>query len=494
LTHMAVPQGRLYIHYKKSFENDSLFQVDTPLISATAYSSARFDIRVYEEGYTEVSVIDGAVYVEGRQGNTRVDSGTMISVGADSFRLSPIRHNDEWLNWNMSRDSYSYAAVTGMSRKYLPTTLDMFCADFDQYGHWVHTPDYGYVWSPRATVRTWVPYRQGRWVWMHDDYVWVSDEPWGWAPYHYGRWAFRIDIGWFWVPPAVNDIYWSPGFVAWIYTPTYVSWVPLAPGELYYGYGDYGHHSVNIHKNKGKHINKTNVYVNSKVNHAVTVVHHDTFVKGKQRKVVDAPDNPFIAGIKVSPGRPSVKQVQNSTNPPKVGPQQDEVLRRMAEMRKTKGEAVRQSAAKENSAVFESAGQTSSPRVNKDKQSKQSIANQISQNKAQNVNNPSGNATQQAGPKTVPPTAGAIHRAGSGNIPQVNTQSQQQYTRTPDKSGGSVQQSGPKTTPPTAGATHRTEPGVTPSSDNPYRQGNKQVPTPYENNSQYGPQKILAGK
>jgi hypothetical protein len=172
-------------------------------------------------------------------------------------------------------------------------------------------------------------------------------------------------------------------------------------------------------------------------------------VKGKERKVVDAPVNPFLAGIKVSPGRPSEKQAQNSTEPPKVGPQKNIVSRRMADMRSTKGEPVRQSAAKENSAVFENAGHTSSSLVNKDKQAKQNRANQKLQNKIQNVNNPSGNAAQQAGPKTAPLVAGA---------------------------------------------THRTEPGVTPSSDNLCRQAIKQVPAPYENNSQYGPKKILVGK
>ena len=48
------------------------------------------------------------------------------------------------------------------------------------------------------------------------------------------------------MPPAVGAVYWGPGYVGWVVTPSYVAWVPLAPGEIYYGYGYYGPGSVNI--------------------------------------------------------------------------------------------------------------------------------------------------------------------------------------------------------------------------------------------------------
>ncbi len=201
ITQVAVNQGRTYVQYNESSINNSVFQVYTPLISAIAYRSAKFEVYVYEDGYTEVSVINGTVYVEGQHGNIAVNTGDMISVGTDNYaEISPRRPNDEWVSWNLSRDSYLSGA--GISIKYLPATLDIYCADFDQYGHWVHTPEYGYVWSPIKTVSTWAPYKNGRWVWKNADYVWVSYEPWGWVPYHYGRWAFRVGIGWFWVPPV----------------------------------------------------------------------------------------------------------------------------------------------------------------------------------------------------------------------------------------------------------------------------------------------------
>ena len=85
-------------------------------------------------------------------------------------------------------------------------------------------------------------------------------EPWGWVPYYYGRWAFLASIGWCWVPPPVTaPVLWRPGFVAWILTPTYVSWVPLAPGEIYYGHRYYGPNSVNATNLNINKINITNV-------------------------------------------------------------------------------------------------------------------------------------------------------------------------------------------------------------------------------------------
>ncbi len=150
----------------------------------------------------------------------------------------------------------------------------------------------------------WAPYRNGRWTWIGGDYVWIAFEPWGWAPYHYGRWTFLASFGWCWVPPDRGDVYWGPGYVGWVYTPTYVSWVPLAPREIYYGYGNYGRHSVNIVNVNINTIVVKNVYRNVSVSNAVTVVHRDTFLKGK-REDFRLRENPFLKE-RISVGRPAI--------------------------------------------------------------------------------------------------------------------------------------------------------------------------------------------
>jgi hypothetical protein len=228
ITQIGVPQGRTYIYYAGSPVENSVFQVDAPVASARAYGTSKFKVDVYEDGYTEVSVMGGDVYVESQNGNTKVDAGSMLSIGSDQMaELSPMMQADSWDRWNQSRDSA--LASGGPSREYLAPTLGVYSSDLDANGRWVSTADYGYVWTPLRVTVDWAPYRIGRWCWIGGDYVWVSYEPWGWVPYHYGRWAFVASIGWCWVPPARTAVYWSPGFVAWIHTPTYVSWLPLAP-------------------------------------------------------------------------------------------------------------------------------------------------------------------------------------------------------------------------------------------------------------------------
>lgn len=368
---VGVPQGRTYINYKRASGRDSAFQVDTPSASAMAYKSAKFEVNVYENGYTEVSVFDGAVYVESRNGSTRVDRGNMISIGTDDYaELSRLRPKDEWERWNLQRDSALTRART--SSRYLPPDLDIYSSDFDEYGRWINTHDYGYVWTPTVAITNWAPYRTGRWVWVNGDYVWISYEPWGWAPYHYGRWSFRIGIGWFWVPPAINAVFWAPGFVAWIHTPTYVSWVPLAPGEIYHGHGYYGPHSVNLRKVNIKNIHITNVYVNSNAPNAVTVVHRESFLTGKHVKVVGAPANPFVSGVKVSPGGPEIKPVKATIMPVpnKVVSQKSLPAKGVTEKIKTTGINNRPVAIKENISVFKAGKPVSPMHVNKVKKPK----------------------------------------------------------------------------------------------------------------------------
>ncbi|MCI0469927.1 MAG: hypothetical protein L0Y62_07710, partial [Nitrospirae bacterium] len=112
-----------------------------------------------------------------------------------------------------------------------------------------------------------------------------------------------------------GSVYWGPGYVGWVYTPQYVSWVPLAPGEVYHGYGHYGANSVNI---INININKTEiktVYKNVHINNAVTIVHRDAFLKGNHARVkINA--NPFLSE-KINIGSPRIAP-QNEAHMPGI--------------------------------------------------------------------------------------------------------------------------------------------------------------------------------
>ncbi|MFA6055117.1 MAG: DUF6600 domain-containing protein [Thermodesulfovibrionales bacterium] len=306
-------QGNAYIYYDAP--RGSVIQVDTPDASTRAFEKAIFRIDMSEQ-YTDVAVYKGYVETENNVGKTRINAGQMVSLGQNTNgELAPMGPSDDWEMWNKTRNDRIFARM-GASSGYLPAELSAYSYDFDNSGRWVQVPDYGYVWTPTVVVgANWSPYRNGRWIWRGDDYVWVASEPWGWAPYHYGRWSFGVNIGWFWVPPVATEVYWSPGYVGWVRTADYVAWVPLAPGEIYYGRGNYGRNSVNITKVKITQVNITNVYKNVNVNNGVTVVNRNTFNTGTPT-IVDVNKNVIQKKIFVknnfSVGTPDIKPTRAS--------------------------------------------------------------------------------------------------------------------------------------------------------------------------------------
>lgn len=307
-----LPEGRIYANFKGA--RGVLLQIDTPMSSIRAYERSIFRVDILNDYQTDISVYQGFVYVEGQNGRIRVDQGKRLALREGYPEdLSSIGPPDEWERWNRDRNRI-YADRQATSR-YLPEELHPYASEFEDHGRWVYVRGYGYVWTPTVVVSSgWAPYRIGRWVWIRGDYVWVSYEPWGWVPYHYGRWAFVPAYGWCWVPPPRGAVYWGPGFVGWIRTPTYISWVPLAPREIYYGYGYYGPYSVNITRINISTINiERVVYRNARVRDGVTIVHHDTFVHGRHVEV-NVRENPFLRE-KIHIGRPDIKPEKTTAMP-----------------------------------------------------------------------------------------------------------------------------------------------------------------------------------
>lgn len=282
--------GRSYIN-NRTYGIDHL-QIDTPVSSIGCYDNSVTMIDVSENGATEISVLKGYAYAETRNGKVRIPAGKTLRIEENlTAQLFPLSSPDEWEEWNRNLDAR--IGTSGSSGRYLPEELYDYGQDFDNYGRWLYDSSYGYVWTPTFAISiNWAPYHVGRWVWIGGQYVWISQEPWGWAPYHYGRWIHRPHVGWCWVPPRRGAVYWGPGFVGWVYTPNYVAWVPLAPGDIYYGRGYYGPGSVNINTIVTNNIVINRTYVNRDVRNAVRVMHRNTFLHGKKAPA-PAWDNPF---------------------------------------------------------------------------------------------------------------------------------------------------------------------------------------------------------
>ncbi|HEX8043061.1 DUF6600 domain-containing protein, partial [Candidatus Deferrimicrobium sp.] len=309
-------EGRVYVLNRAL--RRSILQIDTPDASIRAFGNASFRIDIPGDE-SDISVFRGSVQAENSYGTTTVRAGNMLAVGADGYaELSPVPPPDEWQSWNAQRDRIVLAR--GRSYGYLPEELQVYSSDFDGNGRWVNVPEYGYCWTPTVLViADWAPYRHGRWVWRGGDYVWVGFEPWGWAPYHYGRWAFAVNIGWCWVPPVRGDVYWAPGYVGWVRTGDLVAWVPLAPRETYYGYGNYGRYSMNITNVNINQVQVTNVYRNVNVMNSITVVNQTTFLTGRpssvDRNVVGTVRQDFAQRRNIVVGRPPIKPVETSYAP-----------------------------------------------------------------------------------------------------------------------------------------------------------------------------------
>ena len=335
-------EGRVYALSRAPAR--SVLQFDTPDASIRTFGNARFRIDI-PGGETDVSVFRGAAQAENDAGTTTVRAGNMLAVGEDGFaELSPVPSPDDWQRWNAKEDGIVLSR--GKSYEYLPDELRTYSNDFDAGGRWVNVPEYGYCWTPTVVVTSdWAPYRNGRWVWRGGDYVWVGYEPWGWAPYHYGRWAFTARIGWIWVPPARGDVYWAPGYVGWVRSGDHVAWVPLAPRETYYGYGNHGRYSRNITNVNINQIQVTNVYRNVNVTNSITVVNQTTFLTGRpasvDRRVVGNVREDFARHRNIVVGRPPIKPVETSYMP--VVRQIPEAKRPPAAVRKIDAKELRRS-------------------------------------------------------------------------------------------------------------------------------------------------------
>ncbi len=314
-TRFYLGAGRVYGNV--IVEKGNAVILETPAASFIAHTNSVFRIDVAENEDSAASVFQGELYTDRGTGQMRIGSGERMVLKKDAQYpvLAKLLQADEWEQWNKQRDREFSRPESGNATAYLPDELKHYSYDLNKNGKWVFEQEYGYVWTPTViVVQDWSPYRVGRWVWMHGDYVWISYEPWGWAPYHYGRWAFIKARGWCWVPPRRGFAYWGPGYVGWVHTPTFVSWVPLAPREVYYGRGYYGPYSVNV-----KNVTVQNITVNRPVHknihvkNAITAMHRDTFVTGRQVK--PAPKENLFLREKRIMGAPEIRPEKTTLMP-----------------------------------------------------------------------------------------------------------------------------------------------------------------------------------
>lgn len=206
-----------------------LLDVPGTRISVYARSRVRADSLAFDA--TDVALRGGAASADTLGSTIPLRIGETLQIGRGGATLVAGLPQDDFDRWADSLDRTLAAAPSGSS--YLPAPLAFSTAGLESYGQWTTVPEYGSVWRPTAVVAGWAPFTRGRWLWRGGTWVWLPGEPWGWMPFHYGRWRWNPFLGWYWVPPRPRLIAWCPGAVAWILTPYYVTWLPLAPGDRF---------------------------------------------------------------------------------------------------------------------------------------------------------------------------------------------------------------------------------------------------------------------
>ncbi|MBW2306392.1 MAG: hypothetical protein JRG73_05585, partial [Deltaproteobacteria bacterium] len=239
---LALSRGKVYAVIAGDASSGLMVQVDTPNLSARAESGTTFQVESIEaERATHISIIQGEAVVQTEGSSSRLEAGrAMIARGGGIIETRPMAAGESSFPGTETSTAPPYGDSGKNNGGYVPEPLRSYTEELNPYGYWTRVDGYGTVWVPTAVPAGWAPFSHGRWVFRSPHYVWVSSWPWGWVPFHYGRWSYGVGVGWFWVPPYPHHVYWNPGAVGWWQTDSHIYWVPLAPYELYYGFGYFG--------------------------------------------------------------------------------------------------------------------------------------------------------------------------------------------------------------------------------------------------------------
>lgn len=246
---LSLSEGVATVRLARFDRNKEYFEIDAPGTTLAAESPGLYRLDVSQSASVRLTVRDGGqarIYSE-TSGFTLRDGHTAALVAdgsnAGDWDLNYAEARDNWDIWVDERERYLASNLRFDARDRYYDTDVWGAEELDNYGEWVNSNDYGWVWRPSDTAlnnyHDWAPYRYGHWVWCPPyGWTWVGDEPWGWAPYHYGRWVYDND-NWCWSPRGYGvphrRNWWRPALVVFVYIPTSsgerVCWYPLTYGQ-----------------------------------------------------------------------------------------------------------------------------------------------------------------------------------------------------------------------------------------------------------------------
>lgn len=251
---VSLPQGSLSLRVNDFDQARGYFEIDAPKTTIAVQKSGMYRVDAGQAAGSSIRVSateggEARVYTE--------NSGFSLKNGRTASIEIDGQYAGEWEMADASRfaddfDSFALArdaeVAKRLSQAYYGSYYDRDiygAEDLSDYGEWIHTRKYGYVWKPYSSATSsysnWSPYRYGQWRWIPPyGWTWVNDEPWGWATYHYGRWVWD-DGGWYWTPYGyyrASRSWWSPALVVVSVVNSNICWYPL---PYNYGYYDYNY-------------------------------------------------------------------------------------------------------------------------------------------------------------------------------------------------------------------------------------------------------------
>lgn len=256
---VSLPQGSLVLRAGEFDQAKTFFEIDAPKTTVSVQKTGMYRIDAGKPDGPEIRV----AATDGGEARVYTDSsGFSVKNGRSAKIFLAGNLAGEWEMADAARfadefDSFALERDAVIAKRMRDAYFDKYydrdiygAEDLNDYGEWVYTRKYGYVWRPyrdaTSQYSNWSPYRYGQWRWVPPyGWTWVNDEPWGWATYHYGRWVWD-DGTWYWTPYGYyrnRRSWWSPALVVLNVINNNVCWYPLPYNYSYFdfNYSYYSH-------------------------------------------------------------------------------------------------------------------------------------------------------------------------------------------------------------------------------------------------------------
>ncbi|MCY7374995.1 MAG: FecR domain-containing protein [Pyrinomonadaceae bacterium] len=252
---LSLPNGTLSLRVLSFDKDRSYFEIDAPGTTVSVERAGMYRVDAGNRNNSEVRV---AVTDSGQARVFSENSGFTLKNGRSATVQLAGNYAGEWETTDASRfaddfDTWALERDAVIAKRLRDADYDKYydrdfygAEDLSEYGEWIYTKKYGYVWKPyrtsTASYADWSPYRYGQWRWVPPyGWTWVNDESWGYATYHHGRWVYDNN-DWYWSPYSQHRgrrSWWRPALVVVSYIAGNICWYPLPYSYGYYNYNSY---------------------------------------------------------------------------------------------------------------------------------------------------------------------------------------------------------------------------------------------------------------